>query len=83
MSNKTNNENTTYGKELSSSQSVRYQILDQRRGDYVNIRDLKQDVNIVMHAYELACDRNMIRHFSAEDACLIGIIAGQSIGDNK
>lgn len=56
--------------------AYRFRIVDQRRGDYLNIYDIKKDVYIIQHAADLARTPKMIQQFFPEDAMLIGYITG-------
>ncbi len=60
---------------------VRYRLLDQKRFNFVTIKDLKSGQHLTMHAVELASNDEMIEQFPSWDACRIGIIAGCACND--
>lgn len=69
------------GKNKASSMAiprVRYRLLDQRRFNRVTILDEDTGQCMIMPALDIARNRTMIREFYAEEACLIGVIAGQA-----
>lgn len=58
--------------------TVRYRLLDQRRFNRVTILDKVTDQRMIMPALDIARNSTMIKGFYPEEACLIGVIAGQA-----
>lgn len=60
---------------------VRYRLLDQRLHNTVQIYDAATGKHSVLPALTIAKDRNMIRAFYPDEACMIGLIAGQACAE--
>lgn len=65
-------------KKMIAEIAVRYRLLDQRVNNTVQIYDTLMEQYMIMPALDIAKDRIMIRSFYPEEACMIGVIAGQA-----
>ncbi len=64
-----------------TQQGVRYWLLDQRLHNTVQIYDVVTKQYLILPALRIAKNRDMIRAFYPEEACMIGIIAGQACAE--
>ena len=63
------------------NKAIRYQLIDQRRYNFVTIKDLRTEEQYIIHALQLVKNDEMINGFEAWEACKIGIIAGNACYD--
>ena len=83
MDNQSKNENLSHKQDVIDRKKIkfRYQLIDERRFNYLTVKDQLTGDKFQVHALELASNKTMMNEFCGWEARHIGVIAGHACFD--